>query len=187
MWNTSEVTATAETVFVVEGTFEAEPFIVRFKEADFQTNSTASTLPTNQSTATPADATSADIDSINKGLSSGAKAGIGVGATLGALFLVATGLAVFWFRKKRKGSNDEKAVNTPAWESGLHNTDASGELPAEPSRSELNNAHATSELPSSIAELNTEPTSPRELQASRYREVNSDDPLELGATSLLGR
>jgi hypothetical protein len=36
-WNTTSVTMTAETVYFKSGVLEASPFIVRFKEADFQT------------------------------------------------------------------------------------------------------------------------------------------------------
>jgi hypothetical protein len=80
-WGTTRIPTSVETVYFKLGTLEAKPFIVRSKEVDFSTSSKA---PTRQSTA--------DED---PGLTSGAKVGIGVGAALGVLLLVALGLAGF--------------------------------------------------------------------------------------------
>jgi hypothetical protein len=166
-WNTTSVTMTAETVFFKDGTAKAEPFVVRFKEADFPTSSAASTSSTIQSTATSSETAATETRIINSGLSTGAKAGIGVGACLGVVLLVAIGLAMFWLRRKKR-RNDEKSTVTPVW------------------NSETDNAHAPSELPTkwSTAELHAQPMPPKELQASRYREVNPDDPAELGGVSV---
>jgi len=117
-WNTTSITTTAETVFFKLGTLEAEPLIVRFKKADFQTSSsTASTPSIGQSTATSTEAAATTETSVNIkdiGLTSGAKAGIRVGAALGALLLVTVGLAVFWLRKKkRKNNHGEKDIGRP--------------------------------------------------------------------------
>jgi hypothetical protein len=176
-WNTTSVTTTAETVFFNLGTLPAEPFIVRFNEADFQTSSsTTSTPPIGRSNATAIETAAAITEtSVNikdVGLTAGAKAGIGVGATLGGLLLVAVGLAVFWLcKKKRKNSNDEKAIGTPEWNFAVDGAQAPGKLPTK----------------WSTAELHAQPMPPKELQASRYREVNPDDPAELGDVSLSGR
>jgi hypothetical protein len=171
-WNTTSVTATAETVFFKLGTLEAEPFVVRFKEADFQTSS--NTVSTSRGTA-PASETAVATTETNvkdPGLTTGAKAGIGVGATLGTLLLVAVGLAIFWFRKKRRmSSNNEKVLGRPEWNFEGDAAQAPGELPTK----------------WSTAELHAQPMPPKELQASRYREVNPDEPAELGDVSMSGR
>jgi hypothetical protein len=167
-WNTTSVTPAAETVFIKLGTLEAEPFTLQFKEADVQTSSITST---SQSTATPSAAAATENNDKDPGLASGAKAGIGVGAALGALLLVGIGLAVLWLRRKKRRINDEKATGTPVWSSGVDNSDAPGELPTK----------------WSTAELHAQPMPPKELQASRYREVNPDDPAELGDVSMSGR
>ena len=170
-WNTTSVTATAETVFFKLGTLEAEPFIVRFREADFQTSSIPAS--TSRGTAPPSDpAAATETKSRDQGLTAGAKAGIGVGATLGTLLLVAIGLAIFWLRKKRrKNGSGEKAVGTPEWNVELCGTQAPGELPTK----------------WSTAELHAQPMPPKELHASRYREVNPDEPAELGDAPTSGR
>jgi hypothetical protein len=162
----SSVFTTAATVFIKSGVLEAEPFIVRFKEADFQSNSTTLTPSTSQSIATPSQAATTSANIKDPGLTTGAKAGIGVGASLGVLLLVAIGLAIFLSRK-RKRRNDEKALGTPIWNLETHD------------------AHTPSELPTkwSTAELHAQPMPPKELQASRYREVNPDEPAELGDVS----
>jgi hypothetical protein len=134
-------------------------------------NSTTSSPSTSQSIATPSQAPTTSANIKDPGLTTGAKAGIGVGAALGALFLVAIGLAVFWIRKKKNRKNDEKALGTPIW------------------NPETQDVHAPGELPTrwSTAELHAQPMPPKELQASRYREVNPDEPAELGHVSMSGR
>lgn len=163
-WNTTSVTATAETVFFKLGTLEAEAFVVRFRDADFQTSSNPAS--TSRDTAPPSDhAAATEITFKDQGLTTGAKAGIGVGTTLGTLLLAALGLAIFWLRKKkRKNDSVEKAVGTPEWNVDVDITQAPGELPTR----------------WSTAELHAQPMPPKELQASRYREVNPDEPAESG-------
>ena len=157
------MTATAETVFFKLGTLEAEAFVVRFRDADFQTSSNPAS--TGRDTAPPSDhAEATEITFKDQGLTTGAKAGIGVGATLGTLLLAALGLAIFWLRKKRKNDSSEKAVGTPEWNVDVDSTQAPGELPTK----------------WSTAELHAQPMPLKELQASRYREVNPDEPAELG-------
>lgn len=170
-WNTTSITATTETVFFKLGTLEAEPSIVRFREADFQTSSDPGS--TSPGTAPPSDpAAATETKSKDQGLTAGAKAGIGVGATLGALMLVAIGLAIFWLRKKkRKNGSGEKAVGTPEWNVEVDGTQAPGEL-----RTKW-----------SAAELHAQRMPPKESHASRYREVNSYEPAELGDTPTSGR
>jgi hypothetical protein len=170
-WNTTSVTPTAETVFFKLGTLEAEPFIVRFKEADFQTSSAISTASRSQDIATSSEAAATETHIKDPGLSIESKAGIGVGASLGVLLLVAIGLAIFWLRRKKMRRNDEKATGAPVWNSEADNTRAPCELPTR----------------WSTAELHAQPMPPKELQASRYREVNPDDPAELGDVSMSGR
>jgi hypothetical protein len=170
-WNTTSVTMTAETVYFKSGVLEASPFIVRFKEADFQTSSADLTAPTSQSTATSSGAAATETHTKHSGLSTGAKAGIGVGAALGALLLVGVGFAIFWLRKKKTRRNHEKATETPVWNSEVDHASTPGELPTK----------------WSTAELHAQPMPPKELQASRYREVNPDEPAELGDVSMSGR
>jgi hypothetical protein len=159
-WNTTSVTATAETVFFKLGTLEAEPFVVRFKEADFQTSS--NTVSTSRGTAPASETAVATTETNVKD----------VGATLGTLLLVAVGLAIFWFRKKRRmSSNNEKVLGRPEWNFEGDAAQAPGELPTK----------------WSTAELHAQPMPPKELQASRYREVNPDEPAELGDVSMSGR
>jgi hypothetical protein len=174
-WDTTSATTTAETVFIKFGTLEAKPYVVRFRESDLQTNinSTFSSTssPTGQTSATGSGNVTTGNDLTSPGLTTGAKAGIGVGAALGALFLVAIGLAVFWIRKKKIKKNDEKTRGTPLW------------------NAEANDVQAPRELPTkwSTAELHAQPMPPKELQVSRYREVNPDDPAELGDVSMSSR
>lgn len=171
-WNTTSITATTETVFIKLGTLEAEAFVVRFKEADFQTRS--NTAPTSRSTA-PSSETTASMETHTKeqGLTSSAKAGIGVGAMLGALLLVAVGLAIFWLRKKklRRHSDNKKPEDKPEWTVEVDGAQVRGELPTR----------------WSTAELHGQPMPPTELHASRYREVNPDEPAELGDAPTSGR
>jgi hypothetical protein len=136
-WNTSYVTAAAETVFFKLGTLEAEPFIVRFKEADFQTSSGTVSVGQNAAPSTEAAATT-ETSIKDVGLTTGAKAGIGIGATLGGLLLVAVGLAVFWLRKKkRKNNHDEKDISQPEWNFAVDGAQTPGELPTKWSTAEL--------------------------------------------------
>jgi hypothetical protein len=168
-WNTTSVTTSVETVFIKQGTLEAEPFIVRFREADFPTNNTTSP---SQSSATSSEAATTASSRNDPGLATGVKAGIGVGAALGALLLVGIGLGVFWLRRKKSRNNDKKAIGTPTVQN-----------------SEVDESHAPSELPTkwSTAELHAQPTPSKELQASQYREVNPDEPAELADVSMSGR
>jgi hypothetical protein len=170
-WSTTIVTTSTETVFFKSGVLEAGPLIVRFKEGDFQTTSAPLTSSTGQVVATPAEATRTETHVKDSGLTTGAKAGIGVGAALGVLLLVTIGLAIFWLRKKKR-RHDEKAMAAPVRRN-----------------SEAVNALAPGELPTkwSTAELHAQPMPPKELQASRYREVNPDDPAELGDVSMSRR
>lgn len=89
----------------------------------------------------------------------GAKAGIGVGATAGCLTLVALGAWLFWSwkRKASRALSSSSSAVVPA------KTEAPGELPEG----------------SSVAEVSGQPLPPREMYASRYREVNPEDPAEL--------
>ena len=62
-------------------------------------------------------------------------------------------------------------LNTPVWNFEVDGTQAPGELPTK----------------WSTAELHAQPVPLKELQTSRYREVNSDEPVELRDILLSGR
>ncbi len=78
---------------------------------------TGSTSPTSTSTSTSSDAlgpTGAAQQPAPSGLSTGAKAGIGVGAALGALALLA--LAVFLYRRRKGVAKDASGAHPTAHE-----------------------------------------------------------------------
>jgi uncharacterized protein (TIGR03382 family) len=112
VWGQADLTTTTTT-----GPVEmwAEPIYVEFRQQDLTLYSTSS--PTTTSTSTPgqpsstaSSATTASTSSPSArldpyhskgGLSTGAKAGIGVGAALGALLIL---LAVLFARRRRRGN-----------------------------------------------------------------------------------
>ena len=100
------------------GYFTAAPFMVRFKEEDFAAETTPPpglsspssetssqvTVATPSSTRGGAVSSEAPASSSAPDLSAGAKAGIGVGASVGGLTLVTIGAWLIWWRK-RNASN----------------------------------------------------------------------------------
>ena len=110
----------------------AEPIYVEFRQQDLTLYSTIS--PTTTSTSTPAQpsstassATSAPTSSLSAGpdlyyskggLSTGAKAGIGVGAALGALLIL---LAVLFFAMRRRRGNKQRRPPEPYYQPGFYN------------------------------------------------------------------
>lgn len=83
------------TTFVETGSFWASPVVVRHWEGDF---------PTPTSTSSVSQLASPNTSPGPEHLSTGAKAGIGVGAVVGALALVLLGFLVFRMRKRRRNA-----------------------------------------------------------------------------------
>ncbi|KAJ8113855.1 hypothetical protein OPT61_g4111 [Boeremia exigua] len=77
---TFATTTVNENVFIYYGSFAAQPFIVQFKQEELDRTATSDS--------------SSDAPS-NNPLSTGAKAGIGVGAALGGLILLALGVLLY--------------------------------------------------------------------------------------------
>ncbi|KAJ6021520.1 hypothetical protein N7540_007024 [Penicillium herquei] len=140
---------------------------IRWRSADFMSQTTATTTNSQITTSATASSTSSPSSSIpdtkSSGLSTGAKAGIGVGAAVGAIVIITLGVWIWILRKKnRKVSSGSKG--------NLHMSETSTQPAAE-----LNATNFIVEMPSqheTLAELGTDRTarslslSPVELPTS---------------------
>ncbi|KAJ5722778.1 hypothetical protein N7488_000813 [Penicillium malachiteum] len=88
---------------------------IRWRSADFMSQTTATTTNSQNSQITTSATSSSNSGTNSSGLSTGAKAGIGVGAAIGAILVIALGFWVWILRKKnRKASNGSKSnLDTP--------------------------------------------------------------------------
>lgn len=89
---------------------------IRWQETDFKNpittaGPTTSTSPeeTSASESTSTSVPYEDAHQTDSGLSTGAKAGIGVGAALGGVLLIVGALCLFWQRRKRQAQDDSEA------------------------------------------------------------------------------
>jgi hypothetical protein len=110
----------------------AEPIYIEFRQKDLTLYSTSSPTTTSTSTlaqpsstassaiGTPTGSLSAGPDPYHSkgGLSTGAKAGIGVGAALGALLIT---LAVLFFAMRRRRGYKQRRPPEPYYQPGLYN------------------------------------------------------------------
>ena len=113
-------------------TMWAQPIAVAFQQKDLPLFTTVTSAPDSSSTAArpsanpvtqvAATATSlaptapALIPNDNGGLSSGAKAGIGVGAAVVVAFLIVLGLFLVWRRRKQRAYSEEQHMRRPSGE-----------------------------------------------------------------------
>ncbi|KAF2248795.1 hypothetical protein BU26DRAFT_519004 [Trematosphaeria pertusa] len=125
--------------------------------------STATTLPlstisvsgsattTATSDTTPTTLTDSPQSQSNNGLSSGAKAGIGIGATLGGLLLIGLGIWLGKYLHARKGGENEKAELYGGYERGqdgsFYGAPREGGLSVYKARDEVEDQRANVELP----------------------------------------
>ncbi|KAB2107996.1 hypothetical protein AG0111_0g3642 [Alternaria gaisen] len=123
--STIETSATKETneqVFIHYGTFSALPFIVRFKQEELgSATTTGSVTATGAETGTNTGGSPTKAPSDNS-LSTAAKAGIGVGAALGAVILL--GLGFFLYRRRatsQKNQVNSSNLTSNEFKAELHN------------------------------------------------------------------
>lgn len=110
-----------ETIFVYTGMLAADPVIVQLKDNEIPssvtlastTNANSSMLISSKTSTTGPTSSVASSPSSEQGiLSSGVKAGIGVGVALGVCAIVALGYLTYRLRKHRTAGD----VSTSAWE-----------------------------------------------------------------------
>lgn len=142
-WTASKPYLVTATKPAYSGKFYAKPLMIKFKSGEAGTSSTA-TPPAGPSAPTPIASSSTLSDSSTKSphLSPGAKAGVGVGVSLGFIALLALGI-FFWVRKRnnsrthieQRGNEETKAElsNQPmeAKELSGNTKGGNGNLPVE--------------------------------------------------------
>ena len=111
----------------------AQPIEVAFQQKDLSLYTTATSTPSSSSTTarpssnpvtqvaatatSPAQTTTPTlIPNDTGGLSSGAKAGIGVGAAVVGAFLIVLGLLLVWRRRKQRAYSEEQHIIRPSGE-----------------------------------------------------------------------
>lgn len=112
-----------------------ESIVTSLFPSTMTSSSSSSAASTDPATTTGASSLMTTTPSPDYGLSTGAKAGIGVGATVGGLALIGIGVWLFMFLKKRKGSehiysapfhekaNEEEPYRYPRYEAPESCTD----------------------------------------------------------------
>ncbi|KAL8924707.1 MAG: hypothetical protein Q9208_003897 [Pyrenodesmia sp. 3 TL-2023] len=161
-FNTTSTTERVETVFVYSGALGANPIVVTTQEDKMSTGvPVASTTSVNALTLTSVapPAASEQGTSNKEALSSGAKAGIGVGVASGVCALASLGLFLLYRSRKRKAMRSE---SSPGWQKP--------ELSNKPMEAkELgDNTREVKELSNDAMEAQELPSSPRpEVSAHR--------------------
>lgn len=114
-FNETSTTERVETIFVYRASLAAHPVIRTLKQDEISTGvpvaTTASASPLTLTSVAPS-ATSERGTSNQEGLSSGTKAGIGIGVALGVCALVSLCLFFLYRSRKRKTTRGE---NSPGW------------------------------------------------------------------------
>ncbi|CAK3792756.1 Hypothetical predicted protein [Lecanosticta acicola] len=100
--------------------FSSHYFNITAAAASSSSTPTSSSTATTTSSSTPASQTNnpSAVANSDSGLSTGAKAGIGVGVAIGALVLIGAGIAAFFLLRRRKGGDYAPAKSSPDFLSG---------------------------------------------------------------------
>jgi hypothetical protein len=99
----------------VDGALSSRAFIIKSNDTTTTTSSTSSTTtsPSTTTAAFQASATQTESSTTSEGLSTGAKAGIGIGAAIGGLLLLSLGFFLFRKLKSKPSPQDLAADLTP--------------------------------------------------------------------------
>ena len=159
--NSSFVSEVTETIYIYKGSFAAEPITLVFEDVEISssvtlastTSANSSMLTSSQTSITGPIPSVAASPSVKQGtLSSGAKAGIGVGVALGVCAMVALGFLIYRSRKRKtaggkstSGGERPKSNNMQMQTAELsYDAMRDRELP-DSSRQELEEHHAVAE------------------------------------------